>query len=51
MEDEPGQISASGRTDLYEARRMTRQQWIIAGVLITIILTGNLGGIIWALNW
>ena len=30
---------------------MTRQQWIIAGVLVAVILTANLGGIIWALNW
>ena len=30
---------------------MTRQQLIIAGVLVAVILTANLGGIIWALNW
>ena len=31
--------------------RMTRQQWTIAIILMAVILTGNLGGIIWALNW
>ena len=30
---------------------MNREQIIIAGVLLAIILIGNLGGIIWALNW
>ena len=30
---------------------MTREQWMISAVLIAVILIGNLGGIIWALNW
>jgi len=30
---------------------MTRQEWTISAILIAVILIGNLGGIIWALNW
>ena len=31
--------------------RMNRKQWTTSIILIAVILIGNLGGIIWALNW
>ena len=46
LEDGSGQISASGRADLHEARSMMdRQAWITSVVILAVILIANLGGL------
>jgi hypothetical protein len=30
---------------------MNREPWIWALVIVTVILIGNLGGILWVLSW
>ena len=46
LEDGAGQISASSRADLYEAGGMMHKRiWITTGILLAVILIGNLGGL------